>query len=79
MHGDLPLHVVHASVTYFDGICIAYFVKRVGARKGLLNDGQELFANVGFYIIAPGWVKPGDFSISILFAGGFVPGIGVKF
>ena len=78
MSRDLSLHVIHASVTYFDGICIAYFVKRVGARKGLLNDGQELFANVGFYIIAPGWVKPGDFSISILFAGGFVPGIWVK-
>ena len=36
--GDFSLHVVHASVTEFDGVSIANFVKSVGLWEGLLND-----------------------------------------
>ena len=79
MPGDFSLHVVHASVTQFDGVGIANFVKSVGLWEGLLNYGQELFSNVCFYIFAERWVEPSDFPISIFCSWGFVPGIGVKF
>ena len=36
--GDFSLHVIHASVTKFDGVGIANFVKSVGLWEGLLND-----------------------------------------
>ena len=42
--GDFSLHIIHCSVTEFDGIQIAIFVKRVGLWECLLNDCQELFA-----------------------------------
>ena len=79
MSGDLSLHIIHASVTNFDGVCVANFLKSVGLWEGLLNDSQELFANIGFYIFAKGWVKPCNFSISNSWSGGCIPGIGVKF
>ena len=37
MPGDFSLHVVHASITEFDGVGIANFVKSVGLWEGLLN------------------------------------------
>ena len=77
--GDFSLHVIHASVTKFDGVGIANFVKSVGLWEGLLNDCQELFTNICFNIFTEGWVEPSHFPIPILFVGGFVPGIGVKF
>ena len=53
-------------------------MKRVSCWESLFYYGQELFAYVGLDIFGEGWVEPGYFPISILFAGGFVPGIGVK-
>ena len=79
MPGDFSLHIVHCSVTEFDGIEIAIFVKRVGFWECLLNDCQELFANICFYIFAVRGVKPCNFSIPIFCPWGFVSGIGVKF
>ena len=79
MPGDFSLHIVHCSVTKFDGIEIAIFVKRVGFWECLLNDCQELFANICFYIFAVRGVKPCNFSIPIFCPWGFVSGIGVKF
>ncbi len=79
MSGYLSLHIIHASVTNFDGICVANFVKRMCCWKGLSYDGQEPFSYVGLYILAKGWVKPGYFPISILGSGGSIPGIGIKF
>ena len=35
MPGDLSLHIVHASITNFDGVSVANFVKRVSCWKGL--------------------------------------------
>ena len=78
MPGDLSLHVVHASITYLDGVCVANFVKRVSSWEGLFNDGQKLFSYVGLDILAEGWVKPCNFSIPIFWSGGLVSGIGVK-
>ena len=46
MSGHFSLHIVHASITEFDGIGIAKFVKSVGLWEGLFNYGQELFANI---------------------------------
>ena len=77
--GDFSLHVVHASVTEFDGVCVANFVKSVGPWEGLLNDCQELFTNVCFYIFTEGWVEPSHFPIPNLCSWGSVPGIVVKF
>ena len=79
MSGDLSLHVVHASITYLDGICVANFVKRVGSWEGLPDNCQELFTYVGLYIFAVGWIKPSNFPIPSLVSGGIVPCIGVKF
>ena len=79
MSGDLSLHVVHASITYFDGVSVANFVKRVSWWKGLLQYLQELFAYIGFHIFVEGWVKPGDFSIFSFVFWGVISGIGVKF
>ena len=79
MPGDFSLHVIHASVTEFDGVCVANFVKSVGPWEGLLNNCQELFTNVCFYIFTEGWVEPSHFPIPNLYSWGFVPGIGVKF
>ena len=79
MPGDFSLHVVHASVTQFDGVGIANFVKSVGLWEGLLNDCQELFTNVCFHIFTEGWVEPSHFPISNLCSWGSVPGIGIKF
>ena len=78
MPGDLSLHIVHASITYFDGVSVANFVKRVSCWKGLPQYCQELFSYIGFDILAEGWVKPGDLSVSSSVSGGFIPGIGVK-
>ena len=77
MPGDLSLHVVHASITYLDGVCVANFVKRVSCWKGLPQNCQELFSYIGFYILAEGGVKPGDLSVFSSVSGGFIPGIGV--
>ena len=77
--GDFSLHVVHASITEFDGVGIANFVKSVGLWEGLLDDCQELFTNVCFDIFTEGWVEPSHFPIPILCPWGSVPGIGVKF
>ena len=77
--GDFSLHVIHASVTKFDGVGIANFVKSVGLWEGLLNDCQELFTNVCFHIFTEGWVEPSHFPIPIFFSWGSVPGIGIKF
>ena len=79
MLGDFSLHVWHASVTQFDGIEIANFVKSVGLWEGLLNYGQELFSNVCFYIFTEWGVKPSHFSIPSFCSGRFVSGIWVKF
>ena len=79
MPGDFSLHVVHASVTEFDGVSIANFVKRMGLWEGLLNNSQELFTNVSFHIFTEGWVEPCYFPIPIFCSWGFVSGIGVKF
>ena len=56
MSGDLPLHIVHTSITYFDGVCVADFIKRMGSWKGLSDDGQELFTYIGLDILTEGWV-----------------------
>ena len=77
--GDFSLHVIHASVTEFDGVCVANFVKRVGSWEGLPDNCQELFAYVGLYIFAVRWIKPSNFPIPSLVSGGIVPCIGVKF
>ena len=77
MPGDLSLHVVHASITNFDGVSVANFVKRVSCWKGLPQYCQELFSYIGFDILAEGWVKPGDLSVFSFVSGGFIPGIGV--
>ena len=79
MPGDFSLHVIHASVTEFDGVSIANFVKRMGLWEGLLDDSQELFTNISFDIFTEGWVEPCYFSISIFCTWGFAPGIGIKF
>ena len=79
MSRDFSLHVVHASIAYLDGVCVANFVKRMSSWEGLSYDGQELFSYVGLYILAKGWVKPGYFPISVLGSGGGIPGIGIKF
>ena len=79
MFRDLSLHIFHASVAEFDGDCVANFVKRVSWWEGLSYYCQELFAYVGLDIFAVRWVEPGYFPIPILFVGGFVPCIGVKF
>ena len=70
MSGDLSLHVVHASIAYFDGVSVANFVKRVSWWKGLPQYCQELFSYIGFYIFAEGWVEPGNLSVFLLFWGG---------
>ena len=79
MSGYLSLHIIHASVTNFEGVCVANFVKRMSCWEGLPYDGQELFSYVGLYILTEGWVKPGHFSVPILCSGGSIPGIGIKF
>ena len=79
MSGDLSLHVVHASIAYFDGVSVANFVKRVSWRKGLPQNCQEFLSYIGFNIFAEGWVKPGNLSVSSSVFGGLIPGIGVKF
>ena len=79
MSGDLSLHVVHASITYFDGVSVANFVKRVSWWKGLPQYCQEFLSYIGFNIFAEGWVKPGNLSVSSSVFGEFIPGIGVKF
>ena len=79
MSRDFSLHVVHASVTEFDGVSIANFVKRMGLWEGLLDDSQELFTNVSFHIFTEGWVEPCYFPIPIFCSWGFVSGIGIKF
>ena len=79
MSRDFSLHVVHASITYLDGVGVANFVKSVGLWEGLFNDGQELFANITLNIFAEGWVEPYDFSIPIFWSWGCIPGIWVKF
>ena len=63
MSGYFSLHVVHASITKFDVVGVANFMKSVGLWEGLLNDSQELFSNISFYIFTEGWVKPCDFSV----------------
>ena len=65
MSRDLSLHVIHASVTDLDGICVANFVKRVSSWEGLFYNGQKLFSYVGLHIFAEGGVKPCNFSIPI--------------
>ena len=79
MPRDLSLHVIHASITYLDGVCVANFVKRVGSWEGLPDDCQELFTYVGLYIFAVGRVEPCNFPIPIPISGGVVPCIGVIF
>ena len=79
MLGDFSLHVWHASVTQFDGIEIANFVKSVGLWEGLLNNSQKLFTNICLDIFTKGWVEPSYFSIPSFFSWGFISGIGVKF
>ena len=79
MPGDLSLHIVHASITNFDGVSVANFVKRISWWEGLLQYFQELFSYIGFYIFVEGWVKLGDFSIFSFVFGGVISGIGVKF
>ena len=51
--GDFSLHVVHASVTEFDGVVIANFVKSVGLWEGLLYC-QKLFTYISFHIFTEG-------------------------
>ena len=75
MSGDLSLHIVHASITYFDGICVANFIERMSSWEGLPDDGQELFTYIGLDILTEWWVKPCHFSIPILCSGGGIPGI----
>ena len=77
--GDFSLHVVHASVTEFDGVVIANFVKSVGLWEGLLNYCQKLFTYISFHIFTEGWVEPSHFPIPIFWSWGSVSGIGVKF
>ena len=79
MSRDFSLHVVHASITYFDGISVANFVKSVGLWEGLSYDCQKLFTYIRFNVLGEGWVKPCNFSIAILLPGGLISGIGIKF
>ena len=78
MSGDLSLHIVHTPVTYFDGVGVTNFVKRMSSWEGLSNDCQELFSYVGLNIFTKWRVEPCDFSISNFLSCGFIPGIGVK-
>ena len=55
------------------------FRHKVGSWEGLPDNCQELFAYVGLYIFAVGWIKPSNFPIPSLVSGGIVPCIGVKF
>ena len=61
--GDFSLYVVHASVTEFDDVVIANFVKSVGLWEGLLNYCQKLFTYISFHIFTEGWVEPSHFPI----------------
>ena len=79
MPGDFSLHVVHKSVTEFDGVGIANFMKSVGLKEGLPNYCQELFIYVSFHIFTEGWFEPSCFPIPIFCPWGCVPRIGVKF
>ena len=63
MPRNLSLHIVHTSITNFNGICVANFVEGMGVWKGFSNDSQELFTYVGLYIFAERWIEPCDFSI----------------
>ena len=78
MPGDFSLHIGHAPIAEFDGICVANFVKSVGLWECLLNDSQKFLTNICFYIFTEGRVEPCNFPISVLCSGGLVPGIRVK-
>ena len=46
MSGDFSLHVVHASITDFDGVCVANFVESVGLWESLSDNCQKLFTYI---------------------------------
>ncbi len=79
MPRNLSLHIVHTSIAYLYGTCVANFVEGMGVWKGFPNDSQELLAYVGPYVFAEGWVEPCNFSIPNFISCGVVPGIWIKF
>ena len=65
MFGDLCLHVGKTGVGQLDGVPVANFKKLVVWRKRGPDDLQELFTEVSLDILAPRWVPPGNFSLSV--------------
>ena len=52
-------HVWHAAIAYFEIASVAIFSELVaGIAKMLVNQSQELFADVCAYVLAERWIKP---------------------
>ena len=58
-------HVVCAAVTYFDVISVEKFMEFMIFVEVLVDELEEGFADVGFYVFTVGRVVPDDVSLSV--------------
>lgn len=65
MCSDDGLHVGHASIAYFQVISVKYFVIFVLLREMFVYQLQKYFGDVGFNVVAEGWIEPYNISVSV--------------
>ena len=70
---DHGLHVVHAAVTYFQGVSVADLVEHVVLGEVSINKGEKFCSDIGCHVVAVWWIEPCYFPFPMLlflFGGG---------